>query len=246
MPEWITGRNPVYEVLRAGRRNFDQLQIVKGIKRSKRIADILTVAEKYDVPISHVTRAELDRHDSGHQGVALRVGAYPYSSLIEMLEVAEKREQSPFLLILDTLQDPQNLGTLLRTAESLGVHGILLPLRHTATVTPAVVNTSSGASEHLLITQTNLVQAISTLKENDVWVVGMDANTESKPVEEINLDGPLALVVGSEGRGLRRLVRESCDFLIRLPMLGQVASLNAAVAGSITLYLAAKARGGID
>ncbi len=243
MPEWITGRNPVYEVLRAGRRNFDQLQLAKGIKQNKRIADILNFARKYDVPFSHVQRAELDRHDSGHQGVALRVGAYPYSSLIEMLELAEMRTQSPLLLLLDTLKDPQNLGTLLRTAESFGVHGILLPLRHTATVTPAVVNSSSGASEHLLITQTNLVQAISTLKENDVWVFGLDASPESKPVEEVNLEGPLALVVGSEGGGLRRLVRESCDFLMRLPMLGQVTSLNAAVAGSIALYLAVKGRG---
>ena len=144
--------------------------------------------------------------------------------------------------MLDTLQDPQNLGTLLRTAEVVGVHGVVLPHRRTATITPAVVNASSGASEHLLIAQANLAQTIDQLKAADVWVIGLDAGAEAQPPERVRLDGAIALVVGSEGEGMRRLVRESCDLLLRLPMRGQVASLNAAVAGSIALFLAARAR----
>jgi 23S rRNA (guanosine2251-2'-O)-methyltransferase len=140
------------------------------------------------------------------------------------------------------LQDPQNLGTLLRTAEGAGVHGVLLPLRHTVTVTPAVVGASSGASEHLLIAQVNLAQAIAALKESGVWIVGLHGGQQAERVDRVRLDGPLALVVGSEGQGMRPLTRDSCDILMRLPMRGRVESFNAAVAGSIALYLAWQAR----
>ena len=242
MPEWITGRNPVYEVLRAGRRKIIGLQTAKGVRKQGRIIEILNLAEKQNIPVSQVPRNAIGRINSGHQGVALSVGEYPYSSLVEMLELAEERRQPPFLLILDTLQDPQNLGALLRTAEAVGVHGALLPLRQTATITPAVVNASSGASEHLLIEQTNLAQAIAALKENNVWVVGLDGSDDAKLPEEVRLDGALALVVGGEGGGMRRLVRDSCDMLLRLPMRGQIESLNAAVAGSVALYWAWQAR----
>lgn len=243
MPEWITGRNPVYETMRAGRRSTHQLQVAKGVQGKGRIKDILSLANERNIPVSHIPRKTLDRIDSGHQGLALSVGEYPYSSLIPMLELAQERQQAPFFLILDTLQDPQNLGTLLRTAEAVGVHGVLLPLRQTATVTPAVVNASSGASEHLLIGQSNLAQAITTLKAENVWVVGLDGSQDAHTPEEIRLDGSIALVVGSEGHGMRRLVRDSCDALLRLPMRGQIESLNAAVAGSVALYLAKGARG---
>ena len=243
MPEWITGRNPVYETLRAGRRKIFGLQTAKGVQQKGRIIEILTLAEKQNISVTQVTRTNLDRISSGHQGVALSVGEYPYSSLVDMLELAEDRRQPPFLLILDTLQDPQNLGALLRTAEAVGVHGVLLPLRHTVKVTPAVVNASSGASEHLLIEQTNLAQAIAILKENDVWVIGLDGSNDAKPPEDVRLDGAVALVVGGEGGGMRRLVRDSCDTLLRLPMQGKVESLNAAVAGSVALYLARGTRG---
>jgi 23S rRNA (guanosine2251-2'-O)-methyltransferase len=175
--------------------------------------------------------------------VVLEVNAYPYASLPEMFNLAERRGEPPLILILDTLQDPQNLGTLLRTGEIVGVHGVLLPYRRTATVTPSVVNASSGASEHLLVTQINLAQAIKTIKEKDVWVIGLESGSESQPLEGVNLGGPLALVVGGEGEGMRALVRKSCDQIIRLPMRGQIDSLNAAVAGSIALYLAWGARG---
>jgi len=142
------------------------------------------------------------------------------------------------VLILDVIQDPQNLGTLIRTAEGVGVHGVLLPFRHTASVTPAVVNASSGACEHLLVTQVNLAQAIQQLKEENIWIVGLDAGLEAQPLKKVRLDGPLALVIGGEGGGMRPLVRKSCDMLLRLPMRGKVESLNAAVAGSIALYFA--------
>jgi 23S rRNA (guanosine2251-2'-O)-methyltransferase len=159
-----------------------------------------------------------------------------------MLHLAEERDESPLLLILDTLQDPQNLGTLLRTGEIVGAHGVLLPYRRTATVTPAVVNASSGASEHMLVAQVNLAQAITELKDHGIWVIGLESDPNAQPLEEVDLSGPLALVVGSEGQGMRALVRKSCDQLIRLPMRGQVKSLNAAVAGSVALYLAWGAR----
>jgi len=175
--------------------------------------------------------------------VALEVNQYPYVALADIMDVPAKRGEPALLLILDTLQDPQNLATLLRTAEVVGVHGVLLPLRHTATVTPAVVNASSGASEHLLIAQANLAHAMATLKENDIWIVGLEGSQEAHPPAQINLDGPLALVVGSEGQGMRPLVRSSCDLLLRLPMRGRIDSLNAAVAGSIALYLAWQERG---
>jgi 23S rRNA (guanosine2251-2'-O)-methyltransferase len=142
------------------------------------------------------------------------------------------------VLILDTLQDPQNLGTLLRTAEVVGVHGVLIPTHRAAQITPAVVSASSGASEHMLAAQANLAQSIEMLKQADAWVAGLDESPSSRLPSEFRLDGPLALVVGSEGEGLRPLVRSKCDVLLRLPMQGQVESLNAAVAGSVALYLA--------
>lgn len=242
MAEWIYGRNAVYECLRAGRRSLKQLWLAEAAQAKDRIADILALAKQHGLQVKQVERQALNRVGEGHQGVALQAGAYPYSDVGQMLAEAQKRSEPPFLLLLDALQDPQNLGSLLRTAEAVGVHGVLLPHRRTATVTPAVVNASSGASEHLLIAQANLAQTMAELKQADVWVIGLDGGPGAQPAERVPLDGPLALVVGSEGAGMRRLVRESCDVLLRLPMRGQIASLNAAVAGSIVLYLALHAR----
>ena len=162
---------------------------------------------------------------------------YPYVGLDTVLQTAVDRNDAPLVLLLDTLKDPQNLGSLIRTAELVGVHGIVLPFRRTATVTPAVVSASSGASEHIHIIQANLAQTITQLKEKGVWVVGLEGSSEAQLPGQIDLDGPLALVVGSEAEGMRALVRSSCDFLLRLPMRGQIDSLNAAVAGSVALYL---------
>jgi 23S rRNA (guanosine2251-2'-O)-methyltransferase len=242
MREWISGRNPVYETLQAERRQCFRLMIAQGIQEKGRLAETLLLSQKKRIPIEHVPRSRLDAIADGHQGIALEVSAYPYCAVQDILALARQRSEPPFLLILDALQDPQNLGTLLRTAEGVGVHGVLLPLRHTATITPAVVHASSGASEHLLIAQTNLAQAIESLKEAGLWVVGLENGPQAERADQVRLDGALAVVVGSEGQGMRPLTRSSCDVLIRLPMRGRVASLNAAVAGSIALYLAWQAR----
>ncbi|NTW04412.1 MAG: 23S rRNA (guanosine(2251)-2'-O)-methyltransferase RlmB, partial [Oscillochloris sp.] len=165
------------------------------------------------------------------------------SSDLECLALAVERGEPPLLLLLDHLQDPQNIGTLIRTAEVVGAHGVAIPGRRAAEITPAVVNASSGATEHLRIVLVgNLVQTISTLQHQGVWAVGLEDDERAQNLDVADLNLPLALVVGAEGPGLARLVRERCDFLVRLPMAGQVASLNAAVAGSIALYTAWRQR----
>ena len=243
MLEWIYGRNPVFEVLKADRRELHQLLIAQGTHVKDRLTDILNLIKGKKIAVEQVPRDRLDRIHTHHQGVALQTSSYPYAALPDMLELAEQRTENPLLLILDTLQDPQNLGTLLRTGEIVGAHGVLLPYRRAAKITPSVVNASSGASEHMLVAQVNLAQAIKGLKNQGVWVIGLDSGYDAQTLEEVDLGGPLALVVGSEGQGMRALVRKSCDQLIRLPMRGQVKSLNAAVAGSVALYLAWGKRG---
>lgn len=239
MKEWIVGRNPVYEVLRAGRRNFFRLHVATGVEEKGRLSEILRMAAGHKVPVVRVGRQQLDGLGEGNQGVGLEVSAYPYCALADILECAEERQEPPFVLLLDLLQNPQNLGTLFRTAEAVGVHGILIPARRAAGVTPAVVHASAGASEHLLVAQGNLAQAIDTLKQDaNAWVMGLEGGPQAKPYHEVRMDGPLALVVGSEGEGMRDLVRRLCDVLVSLPMLGKIESLNAAVAGSIVLYKA--------
>jgi 23S rRNA (guanosine2251-2'-O)-methyltransferase len=160
-----------------------------------------------------------------------------------MLTRAEQRAEPVLLLMLDHLQDPQNIGTLLRTAEVVGVHGVITPGRRAAEITPAVVNAASGATEHLLIAEvTNVVQTIQQLQRAGVWVAGVEDDPEARDYDAVDLDGPLALVLGAEGAGLARLTRERCDYLVRLPMRGEIASLNVAVAGSILLYHAWRVR----
>lgn len=243
MSEWIFGRNPVFEVLRAGRRQCFRLQLAEGVQEKGRLAEILKLCSQKRIPVERVSRGMIQSKNENTQGIGLQVGDYPYSSLQDMLVLAHERSEPPFLLILDALQDPQNLGTLLRSAEAVGVHGVLLPLRQTVTVTSAVVHASSGASEHLLIGQVNLAQVIRDLKEAGVWVIGLDGGEQAEPLERIRLDGPIALVAGSEGQGMRSLVRDSCDLLMRLPMRGKIESLNVSVAGSIALYLVWQIRG---
>jgi 23S rRNA (guanosine2251-2'-O)-methyltransferase len=232
----------LYETLRAGRRQVFRLLVSEGSQEKGRLAEVLQLTASRKIPVERVARGRLDKLSSGHQGVALEVEEYPYSDLADILELAEVRAEPPFILILDTLQDPQNLGTLLRTAEIVGVHGVVLPLARTATITPAVVNASSGACEHLIIAQANLAQAIATLKEQDIWVIGLEGGEMAQSLDQVRLNGAIALVVGNEGEGMRQLVRNSCDLLLRLPMRGQIDSLNAAVAGSIALYFAWQAR----
>ena len=245
MSEFIYGRNPVYECLRAHRRHIHSLWIARGAKERGRLADLLALAREQGISVQRVSRHQLDGLDRqiNHQGVALQVATYPYATLDDALSLAEKRQEPSWLLILDCLQDPQNLGTLIRTAEVVGIHGIVIPDRRAALVTPAVVNASSGSSEHLNIIQvTNLVRTMKQLKECDIWIAGLEDVPEAQVFWQADLKGPLALVVGSEGQGMRRLVQETCDFVVRLPMSGQINSLNAAVAGSITLYEIARQR----
>jgi 23S rRNA (guanosine2251-2'-O)-methyltransferase len=242
MKEWISGRNPVYETLRANRRHTFRLRIAKGINERGRIQDILNLADKRSLPVERVPRQQLDSLGKNHQGICMESSGYPYCAIQDIQARAEEREEPLFVLLLDTLKDPQNLGTLVRSAEATGVHGILLPHRRTASITPAVVHASSGASEHMLVASINLAQAISSLKAAGAWVIGLEGGDEASPVDQVNLDGPLALVVGSEAEGMRPLIRRSCDVLLSLPMVGQVESLNAAVAGSVVLYFAMQAR----
>ncbi|MEX2162273.1 MAG: 23S rRNA (guanosine(2251)-2'-O)-methyltransferase RlmB [Anaerolineales bacterium] len=243
MKEWIMGRNAVYETLRAGRRNVHRLKLAEALQPATRLQQIVELAKAKNIAAETSPRRELDALGDHNQGVAMQVDEYPYSHLAQLLENAHKSSRPPFFLLLDALQDPQNLGTLLRTAEAVGIHGVVMPQRRAAAVTPAVVSASSGACEHLLIAQHNLAQAIDEMKRANIWVIGLEGGQEGQPPGQVRLDGALALVVGSEGEGMHRLVRESCDLLLRLPMQGQVESLNAAVAGSIALYMAWQARG---
>ena len=242
MREWITGRNPVFEVFMAQRRQPLSLMVADGVQEKGRLDTILTLAANRKIPITRVPRSRLDMLSDNHQGVALEASGYPYSALEDILDLAKLRSEPLFVLALDLVQNPQNLGSLLRTAEAAGVHGVLTPLARAATVTPAVVNASAGASEHLLVAQVNLAQAFTRLKDAGAWVIGLEGGPQSQPLQQVRLDGPLTLVVGNEGEGLRALVRQSCDVLASLPMRGRVESLNAAVAGSIVLYMALQAR----
>ena len=249
MKDTLYSRNAVYETLRVKRRQPFSLEIAEGVKEKGRLGEILQIAKERKIPIKRVPRGRLDRLKANHQGVALEVSGYPYADLTEIFELAEERDEPIFVLLLDTLNDPQNFGTLLRTAEVVGVHGVVIPLARTVEVTPAVVNASSGASEHLLVAQANLSQAITALKDAGAWIIGLDQNGETvgtihtpSGTGESSLQGPIGLVVGSEGEGMRPLTVKSCDILMKLPMKGQIESLNAAVAGSVALYLAYLAR----
>jgi 23S rRNA (guanosine2251-2'-O)-methyltransferase len=245
MSEMIYGRNPVYECLVAGRRQVFRVDVARGARESGTLGEIVAHANRTGVPVRRVARDQLDQLGAhvNHQGVAAEVDSYPYVGIDAILARAATREEPPWILLLDCLQDPQNLGTLLRTAEVVGVHGIIIPDRRAAHVTPAVVNSSSGASEHLLIAQiTNMVRTMEQLKERNVWMAGLEDVPEGQVLWKSDLKGPIGLVVGSEGEGMRRLVRETCDWMVRLPMRGRVNSLNAAIAGSVALYEIARQR----
>jgi 23S rRNA (guanosine2251-2'-O)-methyltransferase len=236
MKELIYSRNAVYEVLRAKRRQVFSMEIAEGVQEKGRLEEILKMAKEGKIKVNRVPRPKLDKVHQNNQGIVAEVSKYPYSDVVEILDNA--KGELPFVLILDSLQDPQNFGTLIRTAEALGVHGIIIPLARTVDVTPAVVNASSGASEHMLIAQANLSQTIEALKENDIWVVGLDQAGAEIEAGSRHLKGALGLVVGSEGEGLHDLTRKKCDIVLKLPMRGKIESLNAAVAGSVALYLA--------
>jgi len=243
--ELLYGRNAVLEALRANRRKLGRLLIADGIKEGESMQAINTIARERRMQVAKVQRSELDKRTAGanHQGIALECGAYPYVEVDDIIELARERGEQPLILIFDHLQDPQNIGTLMRTAEIVGAHGIIFPDRRSASITPAVINASAGAVEHLYVAQiTNIAQTIKHLQEYNIWVAGVEDDERAVDFDKANLRGALALVIGAEGPGLARLTRERCDLLVRLPMRGNVASLNAATAGSIILYHAWRVR----
>jgi 23S rRNA (guanosine2251-2'-O)-methyltransferase len=240
--EQLYGRHAVLEALRAGRRRIQRIYVGQGVQQTGIIAEIIAAARERGCPVVEAPRPVLDRVGAvNHQGVVAEAHPYPYLSLDDLLVTAGADDA--LYLVLDHLQDVQNLGTLLRTAEAMAVTGVLLPDRRSAGITPAVVNASAGAVEHLSIAEVgNLVQALERLKRSGVWVVGLDASPGAVSLAKADLTGRIALVVGAEGAGLARLVREHCDWLLAIPMYGKVASLNAAVAGSAVLVAARQAR----
>ncbi len=243
MPEYIWGRNPIIETLQAGRR-IKRILLAEGLRETPAIENIVREAQRQQIPVEMVARARLDQlsHSAVHQGCIAQVEERKYVDIDALLDYASERNEAPFLLILDAIQDVNNLGSLLRTAEAAGVHGVIIPEHRAAEVNATVVKTSAGATEHMLIAQeTNITRSIESLKRQNIWVVGLAGEARTL-YTQANLTGPLALVVGNEGKGLGRLVREHCDVLIKLPMYGHVNSLNAAVAGSIALYEALRQR----
>lgn len=234
--ERIHGRHAVLEALRAG-------QPVRRVLAARDLpAWVKEQLDSAGTAVEWVSRAQLDRLARRHQGLVAELEAFTYASLEEILDLARRRGEPALVVVLDLLQDPQNLGSLLRTAEAVGAHGAVIQERRAAGVTAAVHRASAGAVAHLPIArQTNLVRALAHLKAEGLWIYGLQAQAR-QAYHQADLTGPLALVVGSEGAGLRRLVRESCDVLIGLPMRGRVASLNAAVAGSVVLYEAWRQR----
>lgn len=237
--ELVYGRQPVREVLRAGRRKVHALYLAQGMQTTDVLQESMRLAEEAGAVVESIERDRLDAWLTGanHQGVALAVDPYPYASLDRVLALARQRQEDPLLLLLDRVQDPQNLGTLLRTADACGVHGIVIPRHHAAGVTPAVVSASAGAVEHLLVCEeTNLVATLKHLQAEGLWIAGLEAHPSAQLYDAVDMGGPLGIVVGSEGFGLGRLVTEACDWLLALPMVGHINSLNAAVAGSILLF----------
>ena len=237
----ICGINPVLEALHAGTRHFERLLVVKGL-RNQRISEAVTVASRLGVPLRFESRETLDRLSAGvpHQGIMAVVSAKPVMDLEDLLG----QTRDPALLVaLDGVEDPRNLGAILRTAEAAGADGVLLPERRSAGLTEVVGRASAGALEHVRVARVpNMAQGLVRLKERGIWVVGFDA-AGTERWDAVDLKRPVALVLGGEGRGIRRLVRESCDHLVSLPLFGHVGSLNVSVAAGIALYEVIRQRG---
>ena len=243
--EILAGRNVIREALIAGRRHFESVTLAERIDEQGIIGEILGLCHTAQVPVTQAPRHELDRlgDELIHQGIVARVSDYPYVDLGEILAHAEASSQDPLLLVLDELQDPQNVGALLRTAEAAGVHGVLIASHRAAQITPAVSRASAGAAEHLLISSvTNIARTLQQLQQRGIWVAGIEDRPDAQDYRQADYCRPLALVLGSEGQGMRRLVAQQCDYLLRIPMRGRINSLNVSVAGAIVLYEALSAR----
>jgi 23S rRNA (guanosine2251-2'-O)-methyltransferase len=239
---YIYGRHPVREALRARPRDVERLFVAAG--RGERLEDLVRAAERQGIPVASVQRRTLAGlvGDVPHQGVVAAVGAFGYVGVEDLVAVARERAEAPLILALDQVQDPHNLGSLVRSALALGAHGLVVPKDKSCEVTAVVVKASAGATSHLGIARvTNLSRTLSELKAAGLWVVGAAAG-EGQALHDADLTRPLALVIGSEGWGLRRLVSETCDTLVQIPMSGSLGSLNASVAGGILLYEASRQR----
>ena len=243
MAEYVWGRYPVLEALRS-RRRVHRVLIAQG-PRDPALTQIQDQARRVGVTVETVSRRRLDDLSKGgnHQGVLALTAPREYADLDDILARAEARGEEPLIVVLDAIQDVQNLGSLIRTAEAVGAHGIVIPEHRAAGLTPAVDKTSAGAVEFLPVARvTNLNQMLDDLKRKGIWCIGLDGDAETT-YDKANLKGPIALVVGNEAKGISRLTRQHCDLLIRLPMRGHVGSLNAAVAGSVALYEIVRQRG---
>ena len=232
----LVGRNAVTEALKSGR-GINKLWIASGAREGS-VAEIAALAKERGIVVQYVERAKIESLAGGHrhQGVLAYVAPVPYAELDDILKAAEEKGEAPFLVLLDELEDPHNLGALLRTADATGVHGILIPKRRSVSLNATVAKTSAGAVEYVPVARIgNIAQTLKKLKEKGFWVAGADMDGE-KAYYEADLTGPLVLVVGSEGRGMSRLTKEACDFIVSMPMVGRINSLNASVAGSILMY----------
>lgn len=242
LPEdMVAGRNAVMEALK-GSRSVNKLMIANGSTEGS-IKEIIAVAKDKGVNIQYWDRSKLDSIARGirHQGVLAQVAPVQYAELEDILQVAKDRNEPPFIVLLDELEDPHNLGAILRTADAAGVHGVLIPKHRSCPLSATVAKTSAGAVEHVPVARVgNLVQIIKKLKQEGLWVAAADM--DGKDYYDTDLTGPLLLIIGSEGQGVGRLVKEQCDFVVRIPMVGKINSLNASVAGSILMFEAMKQR----
>ena len=238
--EFIAGRNPVAEALRSGRA-LNKVMVQDG---ARGVTEIIAAAREKGVAVEFVKSDKLDKLAQGvrHQGVVAYAAPVEFKTLEDALKKAAAKGEAPFLLLLDELQDPQNLGALIRTADAAGVHGILLPKRRSCPLNAVVAKISAGAVEYVPVIQIgNIVQQLKDLKKQGFWVAGADM--DGVPYTKANLTGPLVLVIGAEGKGLGRLVKENCDIIVSLPMQGGVNSLNAAAAGAVLMYEVVRQRG---
>ncbi|WGX95725.1 23S rRNA (guanosine(2251)-2'-O)-methyltransferase RlmB [Nocardioides sp. L-11A] len=246
--EWIAGRNPVVEALRE-RVPVTSVYVAEGAERDGRLREVFRLAAEHGIGLLEVSRGELDRLTDGavHQGLAARIPAYEYAHPDDLLDAAEDAGQKPLVVMLDSITDPRNLGAIVRSAAGFGAHGVVIPERRAASMTAAAWKTSAGAAARCPVAQTvNLTRQIKAFQEAGCFVIGLAADGDlTLPALVADADlvgGPLVLVVGSEGEGLSRLVAESCDHLMSIPMAGVLESLNAGVAASVALYAVAEAR----
>ncbi|AYC30632.1 23S rRNA (guanosine(2251)-2'-O)-methyltransferase RlmB [Paenisporosarcina cavernae] len=234
--EIVSGKNPVLEALRSGR-DMNKIWVGEGVKKAG-IQELLTLAKEAGIIVQFVPKNKLDQLTDGanHQGVCASVAAYSYATVDDLFEKAAQKQEDPFFLVLDELEDPHNLGSILRTADAAGVHGVIIPKRRAVGLTSVVAKTSTGAIEHVPVARVgNLAQTIDELKERGVWIAGTDAKG-SADYRRMDATLPLAVIIGSEGKGMSRLLKDKCDFLYHLPMVGHVTSLNASVAASLLMY----------